>query len=218
VSTGGAFEKPVPLICLLECLVNPIVGDGGVRELQAFFKFAVPHALLRHVHGLLGGLVQFIVNDKVNRDRLQTHPGDHAPEIKKGIPDPLDAGGIGICDPPPNSLRVVVNQGRNTALGEVQHIGFRGKKIEDATVRAIPGPVHRPEHGFGGQAQLGSLHFHLVGVAVFIRGSEVFMVLKSEGPTVQEYRRRFGTLPHGPISLPVAGIKLKLNGSQDLSE
>ena len=36
VATGGAFEQPVPLICLLEGFINAIVGDGGVRELSGF--------------------------------------------------------------------------------------------------------------------------------------------------------------------------------------
>ena len=78
-----------------------------------------------------GGLVEFVEDDEINGDGLQSHPGGHTPKVEEAVPDPLDVGRIGIPDPLAYGFRVVVDQGIDLPFGEVGHIGLIGEEVQD---------------------------------------------------------------------------------------
>jgi hypothetical protein len=148
LATSLTLEQPVPLVSLLESLVDAVVREGGVTELRYLLIDTVTHPLHGHVHRILRRLIELIENDEVNGDGLEPHPGGHTPEIKKTVPHPLDVGRIGIPDPSAYCFRVLINQGIDPPFGEVRYICLIGEEIQDAPVVVVPFTVDRSEHRF----------------------------------------------------------------------
>ena len=182
---GWAFEFPVPLIRLLEGLVDPIIGQGRIGQLQPFLDFGMGHPLHGHVHGLLRGFVQLVEDDEIDRDGLQAHPGAHSAKVEESVLDFFDAGVVSIPDHSPDRLGVVGNQGIDAALGKIGDVTLSGEEIEDAAIPLEFGPIKHREHGLGGQPHLRGLHLGDIRMILEIGLPKILMPLEGKGASVQ---------------------------------
>ena len=105
-----ALQQPVPLVGLLKGLVDPVVGQGRVRELVDFLQFAVPHPLHGHVNSVLMGLVQLIEDNEVGRHGFEAHPGCHPAKVQKAVPNAFDVRRVGVLQPLAYGVRVILDE------------------------------------------------------------------------------------------------------------
>jgi len=130
--TPRAFQQPVPLIRGLESPVDPIVGEGWVREHQDFLEPGMAHSLHGHVHGGWRGLIELVDDDEIGRNGLQADPRLHPTEIEKTVPDLLDPRSICFAKAISLCLGILINQRGHPPATEIEDIGFAREQKQDA--------------------------------------------------------------------------------------